>query len=127
MDVPRRYDLPNVNSVNHSISILNKKIKKLTKAFPHANVIETDDNRNLFTNHRLDRNKLVKRLPIHLLASFAQSLFEQKALSPIILDWQNVLQENGNLECEVQEGKNSIRNSSRNKKYLLLELGIFYG
>jgi hypothetical protein len=48
MNVPRRYDLPNVNSVNSSISTLNGKIKKLTKAFPHANIIEIDDNRNLF-------------------------------------------------------------------------------
>jgi hypothetical protein len=45
-----------------------------------------------------------------------QSLFEHKALSPIILDWQNVLHENGNLGCEVQVEKNSIRNSSQNKK-----------
>jgi hypothetical protein len=60
MNVPSRYDLPNVNSVNNTISILNRKIKKLTKAFPHANVIETDDNRNLFTNHGLHRNKLGK-------------------------------------------------------------------
>jgi hypothetical protein len=70
----------NVNSVNNTISILNRKIKKLTKAFPHANVIETDDNRNLFMNHGLHRNKLGKRLAIHLLAFFVQSLFEHKAL-----------------------------------------------
>jgi hypothetical protein len=58
LNVPFRYDLPNVNSVNNSISLLNRKIKKLTKAFPHANVIEIYNNRKLFTNHRLHRNKL---------------------------------------------------------------------
>jgi hypothetical protein len=60
MNVLHRYNLPNVNSVNNSISILNRKIKKLTKAFPHANIIEIDDNRNVFTNHGLHRNKLGK-------------------------------------------------------------------
>jgi hypothetical protein len=59
LNVPFRYDLLNLNLVNNNISILNRKIKKLTKkAFPHANVIEIDNNRKLFTNHRLHRNKL---------------------------------------------------------------------
>jgi hypothetical protein len=113
--------------VNNSISILNRKLKKLTKAFSHANVIEIDNNRKLFTNHGLHRNKLGKRLAIYSLASFVQSVFEQKVLSLITLDWHNELQENGNSECEGKVGKVPIRNSSRNNKILLLDLAIFYG
>jgi hypothetical protein len=42
------------------------------------------------------------------------------------LDWQNVLQENGNLECEVQVETNSIRNSSRNKKIPVTRSSNFF-
>jgi hypothetical protein len=100
MSVSFRYDLPNTSSVNSSISILNRKIKKLIKAFPHANVIEIDNNRKLFTNHGLHQNKLGKRLAIYLLASFLQSHFEQKVLTPITLGWHNELQDKNNSVCE---------------------------
>jgi hypothetical protein len=62
LNMPFRYDLPNANSVNNSISIFTRKMKKLIKAFPHAKVIEVNTNRKLFTNHGLHRNKLGKRL-----------------------------------------------------------------
>jgi hypothetical protein len=72
MNMPFRYDLPNTAFVNSCIANLNKKIKKLIKAFPHANMIEIDNNRKLFTNHGLHRNKLGKRLATYLIASFIQ-------------------------------------------------------
>jgi len=56
INVPLRYDLPNSASVNSSISILNRKLKKLMKVFPHTSFLETVNNRNLFTNHGLHLN-----------------------------------------------------------------------
>ena len=62
INVPLRYDLPNSTSVNNSISIFNRKLKKLIKAFPHTSFLETENNRNLVTNHGLHLNKTGKRL-----------------------------------------------------------------
>jgi hypothetical protein len=45
MNVPFIYDPPNSTSVNNSIFILNRKIKKLVKAFPHTNFLEIYINR----------------------------------------------------------------------------------
>jgi len=56
INVSFRYDLPNSTSVNSSISILNRKLKKLVRVFPHFSFLETD-NRNLFTTHGLHFNK----------------------------------------------------------------------
>ena len=53
MNVPFQYDLPNSIFVNRNISILNRKLQKLVKVFPHACFLETDNNKNLFTNHGL--------------------------------------------------------------------------
>jgi hypothetical protein len=47
MNVPFRYDLPNLTSVNNSILILKRKIKKPVKDFPHTSFLEIDNKRNL--------------------------------------------------------------------------------
>jgi len=57
MNVPFRYDSPNSITVNMNISVLNGKLQKLVKVFPHTRFLETDNNRNLFTNHGLHLNK----------------------------------------------------------------------
>jgi hypothetical protein len=116
LNVPFRYDLPNANLVNNSIVTLNRKIKKIIKAFPHANVIEIDNDRKLFTNHGFHRNKSGKLLAIHLLALSIQAFFEQKVLSPIPLYWYNKLQVNVKPKHEGEVKKVHIRNSNRNKK-----------
>jgi len=41
---PFRYDLLNSMSVNRNISILNRKLQKLVKVFPHTRFLETDNN-----------------------------------------------------------------------------------
>jgi hypothetical protein len=62
MNVPFRYDLPNSSSINKNISLLNRRLQKLAKAFPHSSFLGTFDNRNLFTTHGLHRSKLGKKL-----------------------------------------------------------------
>jgi predicted nucleic-acid-binding Zn-ribbon protein len=51
LNIPFRYDLRNSASVNSTISTLNRKLKKLVKVSPQASFLETDNNRNSFTNH----------------------------------------------------------------------------
>jgi hypothetical protein len=81
MNIPFRYDLPDSISVNKSISVLNRKLQKLVKVYPHTSFLKTDKDRNLFTNHRLYLNKLGKQLVHHQIASLLHSIFEQKNLS----------------------------------------------
>jgi hypothetical protein len=116
MNIPFRYDLSNTAFVNSCMANLNKKIKKLIKAFPHANMIEIDNNRKSFTNHGLHRNKLGKRVATYLIASFIQSSFEQKAQVPVTLGWHNEGQDI-NTSCEENLVKAPIRSSNRNKKF----------
>jgi hypothetical protein len=127
LNMPFRYDLPNANLVNNSIFNLNRNMKKLTKAFHHAKVIEIDNNRKLYTNHGLHRNKLGKRLAIYLLAFFVQSLFARKVTSLITMDWHKELQDNGKVEYEDKIEKVPIRYSSRNKKRQMTRSNDFYG
>jgi len=88
MNVPYRYDIPNSLSVNKIISVLNRKLQKLVKVFPHTSFLKTDTDRNLFTNHGLHINKLGKQLVHHLIASHLHSIFEQtkKPLIQSLLD-----------------------------------------
>ena len=74
-----------------NISVLNGKLQKLVKVFPHARFLETDNNRNLFTNHGLHLNKLGKHLFNHQIATLLLTTFEQKTSSPIILTDMNSL------------------------------------
>jgi len=115
MNVPFWYDLPNSISVNTNISILNGKLLKLVKVFPHACFLETDNNRNLVTNYGLHLNKLGKQLVNHQIASLLLTTFEQKSSSPIILRWHGTQNDN-NQTCDVNQVKPSNRNSIRNRK-----------
>jgi hypothetical protein len=118
MSVPFRYDLWNATFVNNSISILNRKLKKVVNAFSHASFIETENTRKLFTNHGLHRNKLGKRLVTYQIASFLQSALEHNIMIPISLDWHKKTQEN-NHSIPIGEDNQllgPIRNSTRNKR-----------
>ena len=125
MNVPFRYDLPNSISANRNISILNTKLQKLVKVFPHAHFLETDSNRNLFTNHGLHLNALGKQLVNHQRVSVLLNTFEQKS-SPIILRWHETRNDN-NQTFDVNQVKPSNRNSIRNRKLPVTRSNDFYG
>jgi hypothetical protein len=127
INVPLRYDLRNSTPVNSSISTLNRKLKKLVKVFPHTSFLETDNNRNSFTNHGLHLNKSGKRLVTYQLAYLLQSIVERKTSVLIILGWDNEIQVNNIPICEGNQVKLSIWNSSRNKKIPITKSNDFYG
>jgi hypothetical protein len=116
MNVPSRYDLSNSTSVNDTIFNLNKKIKKIVETSPNAKLIEIDNNRNLFTNHGLHRNKLGKRLTTYVLADFIQTSWKQKVQAPIPLGWLDVSCDKDILVCKENLVKAPIRSSNRSKK-----------
>jgi hypothetical protein len=104
--VPFRYDRPNSISVNRNISVLNRKLQKLVKAFPHTSFLKTDKNRNLSTNHGLHLNKLGKKLVQHQIASLLHSIFKQKSSHPIILEWQGIQDDNNRTRDGIQDDNN---------------------
>jgi hypothetical protein len=106
--------LPNSSSANKIISVLNRKFKKLVKAFTHTNFLETLSNRRLFTNHDLHQNKLGKNLVNLQLAQFL-NIFGQKALHPISLGWYEAYND-VYLSCDVNQIKSLNRSSVQTKK-----------
>ena len=99
MKVPSRYDLPNSLFVNKNISILNRRLQKLVKAFSHSSFLETIDNRILFTKHGLHRSKLGKKLVNLQLAHFLLTTFAQKFSPPISVGWE--------VKCTVMNSSDS--------------------
>ena len=62
LNIPFRFDLTNYDTMNSKIIVLNKKLQKLTSTLPYTRFLDSDNNRKLFTNHGLQRNKLGKQL-----------------------------------------------------------------
>jgi len=115
MNVPFRYDLPNSSSINKNISLLNKRLQKLAKAFPHSSFLGTFDNRNLFTTHGLHRSKLGKKLVNLQLAHFLLTIFDQKTSLPISVSWHDKC-DDINLPRDTDQVKTFPRNPNRNRK-----------
>ena len=75
LNIPDRYDLPNSSAVNKTISLLNRKLYKLVKTFPHVRFLESLNERNLFTNHGLHRNIQGKNLINNQLVQLLFTIF----------------------------------------------------
>ena len=82
MNLPYGYDLSNTITINTVITTLNRKLKKIVKAFPHTHFMETDNTRILFTNHGLHRNKLGKWLINCQIVTFYTPFLNQKYILP---------------------------------------------
>ena len=114
ISVPYRYDLPNSTTVNKLITSLNRKLHKLVKVFPNTSFLETDNTRELFTNHGLHMNKIGKQLVSYQRASLFYSIFAQNNYHPISLGWYDT--QTSNLDDEGNQIRTSNRNSSHIKK-----------
>ena len=92
LNIPYRYDLRNSTAVNKPISLLNRKFYKLVKTFPHAKFLESLNERNLFTNHGLHRNKQGKNLINNQLVQLLFTMFNHNhnAVHPIPLGWYEI-------------------------------------
>jgi hypothetical protein len=115
MNIPHRYDIPNAVYINKIISMLNRKLQKLATINPHTNFLEIINDRNLFTNHGLHRNKLGKNLVKLVLASSVLTAFVTNTTNPIPLEWyEENIEMNGSEEIKLS--KTTSRNSCRNRK-----------
>ena len=99
------------------IHMLNKKLQKLAKVYLHTSFLETMNNRELFTNHGLHRNRLGKKLGNLQLAFLLHttSILNKKTSNPISLGWYEQC-----VDPNRPEGINQVnisnRNSTRNRK-----------
>ena len=78
MNIPHRYDTPNLISVNMNIASLNRMLQKLVNVLPHTTFLKVEEERNLYTKHGLHLNKMGKQLVQHQMASLIHSIFKQK-------------------------------------------------
>ena len=62
MNIPFCYNLPNSHVLNKEISVLNNKLQKLVRVFPHTSFIVSYNDRKLFTKHGVHRNRLGNKL-----------------------------------------------------------------
>jgi len=124
MNIPFRYDIQEAPYVNKIILRLNRKQQKLVKVNSHSNFLETRNDRNLFTNHGLHRNKLGKNLVNLQLASFLLTTFVPKTAKPIPLEW-NEAGIMGNDSNDTKTFKTSNRNSCRNRKVPVARMNDF--
>jgi len=115
MNIPHRYDIPNLISVNMNITSLNRKLQKLVNVLPHTTFLKMEEDRNLYTKHGLHLNKLGKQLVQHQIASLLHSIFEQKNTHPIILGWHEK-QGNKDTACDENQVPTYKMNRSRNRK-----------
>jgi hypothetical protein len=115
MNVPFQYDLPNSFVVNEKISILNKKLQKLTKAYLQTSFLGTTTNRELFTIHGLHCNKLGKKSVNLQLAFLLLTTLNQKTSNPISLGWYEQCVEANQPEI-INQVTISNRNSTQNRK-----------
>jgi hypothetical protein len=106
-------------------SVLNKRLLKLTKAFPHSNFLATFDNRNLFPTHCLHRNKLGKRLVNLQLAHLLLTIFYQKTSLQISIGRRDRCI-NINLPCDTKQLKTLPSNLKRNRKTPVTTSDDFY-
>ena len=82
LGLPFRYNLSNSSIVNSKILLINKKLQKLTNAFPYTRFLETHNDNKLFTNHGLHRNRLGKKLTSTQIASCVLPIFKNEMQFP---------------------------------------------
>jgi hypothetical protein len=66
--IPHRYDLDRNSVVNSEIHAFNRQLIKVSKAYIHVTIVETEIDRKLFTQHSMHLNKRGKEWLSKLLA-----------------------------------------------------------
>jgi hypothetical protein len=85
--VPYRYDLMDFSGTNNKIKSFNRKILKLAKIYRHVSVIETVNNRLLFTKHGMHLNETGKELLTKQLVLHIFSILDVVKVKPISMGW----------------------------------------
>jgi lysophospholipase L1-like esterase len=89
MSIPYRYYIMDYSYVNRLMKSFNSKFSKFAEAFNHLSIMETMNNRLLFTKHGLHLNELGKALLSDQLALHIFSLLEEVNSTPTILRWHD--------------------------------------
>jgi lysophospholipase L1-like esterase len=102
LSIPDRHDYVN-SYIHNEINTFNRKLSKLPKIFPHVNVIEVDNTRQLFTAHGFHLNGLGKELLSISILTHIYSALKQITKPVITLTWQD----NYLLDCSYTEADHS--------------------
>jgi len=83
MSAPHRHDLMPSSCVNYGVVCFNRQVKKRMKLCNNVKILETDLNRDCFTNHGLHMNSSGKPQIILKLADMIESLAVKNNISYI--------------------------------------------
>jgi len=89
-NIPQRHDLHKASRINQEIQAHNTKLGKIATLFSHVTIINTDFNRNLFTNHGLHLNNAGKEGLAKLIATRINKFINEssKTKPAIALNWK---------------------------------------
>lgn len=110
--------------INNEIKIFNRKLYKLAKFFSHVNVMEVENNRQLFTTHGLHLNRLGNELLSSCLLFHIHSVLKEDKGTTISLAWPNSHSQNKQAMQDqdiyhqqlVTDKRNPCRTSIRRKR-----------
>jgi hypothetical protein len=113
INIPQRHDLHKASRINQEIQAHNTKLGKIASRFRHVTVINTDFNRNLFTNHGLHLNNAGKEGLAKLIATHIDEIIYQsnKPKPAIALNWGK---ESINETTSTNNNSNPIQNPNEN-------------
>jgi hypothetical protein len=89
-NIPQRRDLHKASRINQEIQAHNTKLGKIATLFSHVTIINTDFNRNLFTNHGLHLNSAGKEGLAKLTATRINKIINESSNTKpaIALNWK---------------------------------------
>lgn len=126
VDIPNRQNLQPLSLENLKIKEFNKKLKKITAAYKHVFLIETNFKRELFTRHGLHWNKRGKTLVVKLLCQRIRTITEKRPHLVFNLKWKEVgiqgestnslSQGRQDLDVQHQDSRSTRRTSTRQKR-----------
>ncbi len=125
LSIPFRFDLRNSASVNMNILKINKKLSELTKTSPYLNFVEFSNDRNLFTQHGLHRNRLGKDLMTMQIANHILTIFHKNNSTTLCLDWYKPM-EDQDLIPDTGQSNIMTRNSGCLRKIPVTRLDDFF-
>ena len=126
MSIPYRFDYINCDTVNSQITKLNKKLQKLIRTLPHTRFLDPNNDRKLFTNNGLHRNRLGKHFVAAQIALHILTTFNLRTLSPLPLEWHDWTKETSQIHV-LNKSELQTRNSHHLKKKLVTRTDDFYG
>ena len=106
--IPYRHDLASHSQLNKEITIINRKLLRITQAYDHTEMLIIDNNRNLYTRHGLHLNKVGKLILVSQIVRSSCVVLKQKITLHIVMNWKLVSDNSvstGNVSIQGNQNK----------------------